>query len=54
MAEFQESPNRIARGAKHPARLFLREQSYAREAAEGLLPVDVGVFQILCRHRQPG
>jgi CRISPR-associated protein Csb2 len=46
MAEFQASAKRIARGAKRPARLFLREQGYAREAAEGLLPVHVGVFQI--------
>lgn len=47
MAEFQKAETRIARGAKRPARLFLREQSYARDAAEGLLPVHVAVFQIL-------
>jgi CRISPR-associated protein Csb2 len=47
MAEFQASAKRIARGAKRPARLFLREQSYTREVAEGLLPVHVGVFQVL-------
>jgi CRISPR-associated protein Csb2 len=47
MAEFQKAGERHARESKRPARLFLREQSYAREAAEGLLPVHVAVFQIL-------
>jgi len=47
MAEFQQAETRIARGAKRPARLFLREQSYTRDAAEGLLPVHVAIFQIL-------
>ena len=47
MAEFQASAKGIARGAKRPARLFLREQSYSRDAAEGLQPVHVAVFQIL-------
>jgi CRISPR-associated protein Csb2 len=49
MAEFQKAGERHARESKRPARLFLREQSYARDAAEGLLPVHVAVFQIL-RH----
>lgn len=47
MAEFKASEKRIARGAKHPARLYLREQSYTRDAAEGLLPVHIAVFQVL-------
>lgn len=47
VAEFQKAGERHARESKRPARLFLREQSYAREAAEGLLPVHVAVFQIL-------
>ena len=47
MAEFQKAETHIARGAKRPARLFLREQSYARDAAEGLLPVHIAIFQIL-------
>jgi CRISPR-associated protein Csb2 len=47
MAEFQKADERHAREAKRPARLFLREQSYARDAAEGLLPVHVAVFQVL-------
>jgi len=47
MAEFQRTGERHARESKRPARLFLREQSYAREAAEGLLPVHVAIFQIL-------
>lgn len=47
MAEFQKAETRIARGAKRPARLFLRGQSYTRYAAEGLLPVHVAIFQIL-------
>ena len=47
MDEFQAPVNRIAHGAKRPARLFLREQSYAREADEGLMPVHAGVFRIL-------
>jgi CRISPR-associated protein Csb2 len=47
MAEFHKAEARIARGAKRPARLSLREQSYTRDAAEGLLPVHVAIFQIL-------
>jgi CRISPR-associated protein Csb2 len=47
MDEFIKAETRIARGAKRPARLFLREQSYTRDAAEGLLPVHVAIFQIL-------
>jgi CRISPR-associated protein Csb2 len=47
MAEFQKAGERHTRESKRPARLFLREQSYVREAAEGLLPVHVAVFQIL-------
>lgn len=47
MEEFRESARRIARGAKRPPRTFLREQSYARDAAEGLLPVHTSVFRIL-------
>ena len=53
MAEFQKAETRIARGAKRPARLFLREQSYTRDAAEGLLPVHVAIFQILCDTGNP-
>jgi CRISPR-associated protein Csb2 len=46
MNEFKRASERRAREAKRPARLFLREQSYAREVAEGLLPVHVAIFQI--------
>ena len=53
MDEFQASTKRIARGARRPARLFLREQSYTREAAEGLLPVHVAVFHIFCDTGNP-
>jgi len=47
MAEFQKAGERHARESKRPARLFLHEQSYSRDAAEGLLPVHVAVFQII-------
>jgi len=46
MDEFQKANQRRAREAKPPARLLLREQSYVRDAAEGLLPVHIAVFQI--------
>jgi CRISPR-associated protein Csb2 len=46
LVEFKNADERRARQAKKPARLFLREQSYAREASEGLLPVYIGIFQI--------
>lgn len=46
MVEFKKGSERRAREAKSPARLFLREQSYARLAAEGLLPVHIAIFQI--------
>jgi len=46
MDEFQKANERRAREAKPPARLLLREQSYVRDAAEGLLPVHIAVFQI--------
>ena len=46
LAEFQEAGKRHARESKRPARLFLHEQSYARGAAEGLLPAHVALFQI--------
>jgi CRISPR-associated protein Csb2 len=46
MDEFKKAAHRRAREAKNPARLFLREQSYTRDAAEGLLPVHVAIFQI--------
>lgn len=47
MVEFQKADERHARESKRPARLFLNEQKYAPDAAEGLLPVHVAVFQIL-------
>lgn len=47
MAEFQKASEHHARESKRPSRLFLREQSYAREAAEGLLPVHVAIFKII-------
>lgn len=47
IAEFDRASERRAREAKRPARLFLHGQSYARDAAEALLPVHVAVFQIL-------
>jgi CRISPR-associated protein Csb2 len=47
MEEFKASEKCVARSAKRPARLFLHEQSYVRNAAEGLLPVQVAVFQVL-------
>jgi CRISPR-associated protein Csb2 len=53
MDEFRESAKRIARGAKRPPRVFLREQSYTRDAAEGLLPVHVAVLQILRDNGNP-
>lgn len=46
MADLKKSSERRAREAKNPARLFLREQSYVRDAAEGLLPVHTAIFQI--------
>ena len=46
MDEFKKAESRIERGSKRPARLFLHEQSYARDDAEGLLPAHVAVFQI--------
>jgi CRISPR-associated protein Csb2 len=46
MDEFKKAGERRAREAKNPSRLFLRERSYARDAAEGLLPVHVTIFQI--------
>lgn len=46
MEEFQSANQRRAREAKKPARLFLRYQSYVREAAEGLIPVHVAVFNV--------
>lgn len=46
MAEFQKAHERKARESKRPARLFLHQQSYARDAAEGLFPVQVAIFQI--------
>lgn len=46
MADFKKAGERRAREAKPPARLFLREQSYARDAAEGLLLVHTAIFQI--------
>lgn len=46
MIEFTRANQRRAREAKSPARLFLREQSYARSAAEALGPVHVAIFQI--------
>lgn len=53
MAEFQKAHERKARESKRPARLFLRPQSYARDAAEGLLPVHVAIFQILRDNGNP-
>lgn len=53
MEEFRESAKRIARGAKRPSRAFLHGQSYARDAAEGLLPVHISVFQILRDNGNP-
>lgn len=53
LEEFHASAQRIERGAKRPARLFLRAQSYAREAAEGLQPVHVALFQILHDNGNP-
>lgn len=47
MLEFQKAHERHARESKRPARLFLRQQSYVRDAAEGLLPIHVSIFQIL-------
>ncbi len=47
LAEFKRAGERRAREAKSPARLFLREQPYVRDAAAGLLPVHVTIFQIL-------
>jgi CRISPR-associated protein Csb2 len=44
--EFDRANRRIRRGSKRPARLFLCEQSYSRDAAEGLLPIHVAIFQI--------
>jgi CRISPR-associated protein Csb2 len=44
--EFSGANRRVLRGSKRPARLFLREQNYASDAAEGMLPVHVSVFQI--------
>jgi CRISPR-associated protein Csb2 len=44
--EFAEANQRILRGSKRPARLFLREQSYSRNTTEGLLPIYVAIFQI--------
>jgi CRISPR-associated protein Csb2 len=46
MDDFKKDGERRAREARYPARLFLREQSYARDAAEGLLPVHSAIFQI--------
>ncbi|HEX4232229.1 MAG TPA: type I-U CRISPR-associated protein Csb2 [Bryobacteraceae bacterium] len=46
MQEFAEANQRILRGSKRPARLFLRDQGYSRDAAEGLRPVHVAIFQI--------
>jgi CRISPR-associated protein Csb2 len=53
MAEFQRAHVRHARESKRPARLFLRPQSYARDAAEGLLPVHVALFQIIRDNGNP-
>jgi len=44
--EFDRANQRIRRGSKRPARLFLREQSYSRAAAEGLLPIHVAIFRV--------
>lgn len=46
MDDFKKANGRRAREAKNPARLFLHEQRYVRDAAEGLLPVHVAVFHI--------
>lgn len=46
LAEFKKAGNRRAREAKTPARLSLRPQSYARDAAEGRLPVHIALFHI--------
>jgi CRISPR-associated protein Csb2 len=46
MADFRKASERRAREAKNPSRLFLREQGYSRNAAEGLLPVHTAIFQI--------
>jgi len=48
-AEFEKACERRAREAKRPARLFLHEQSYVCDAAEGLLPAHVAIFQIFER-----
>ncbi|HME07224.1 MAG TPA: type I-U CRISPR-associated protein Csb2 [Bryobacteraceae bacterium] len=44
--EFARANRRVLRGSKRPAHLFLREQNYSRDAAEGMLPAHVSVFQI--------
>jgi CRISPR-associated protein Csb2 len=46
MDNFKKASGRRAREARNPARLFLHEQRYVRDAAQGLLPVHVAVFQI--------
>lgn len=46
MDDFKNAARRGERQAKNPARRFLREQRYARDAAEGLQPVHVAIFQI--------
>lgn len=45
-AEFKKANERHAREAKRPARLFLHEQGYVRDGAEGLLPHHVAIFKI--------
>lgn len=51
--EFVRANQRIERGSKRPARLFLRDQSYSRDAAEGLLPIHVAIFQIFRNTNNP-
>jgi CRISPR-associated protein Csb2 len=46
MADFKNAARRGERQAKNPARRFLREQRYARDAAEGLQPVHIAMFHI--------
>ncbi len=51
--EFVRANQRIERGSKRPARLFLRDRSYSRDAAEGLLPIHGAIFQIFRNTHNP-
>jgi CRISPR-associated protein Csb2 len=52
MAQFR-SNDRIERGAHTLARRFLHAQGYVREAAAGLLPVHIAIFQVFRKTRNP-